>query len=185
MSQYVTQAFKEMADSDWEQGPSTTNPVESLNRQSCKEGCTILHVLLENIYLEDRLHAVKTAACQANVTTSYSASPGRQTKRKRTSFENSSDDGPPDKRRHILGVKRKQSGRALINRQVEVEYQEKNKSEKETNYLGWFRGQIVAYRRQEGYLVKFEDRCDSSGKVVEGWSDWIADLNSKDVRLLD
>ena len=84
-----------------------------------------------------------------------------------------------------MGVKRKQSGRALINRQMEVEYQEKNKSEKETNYLGWFRGQIVAYRRQEGYLVKFEDRCDSSGKVVEGWSDWIADLNSKDVRLLD
>ena len=45
-----------MDDKNWEQGPSTTNPVESLNRQSLQEGGTILHALMENIYL----HAVKT-----------------------------------------------------------------------------------------------------------------------------
>ena len=50
-----TRAFKEMDDKDWEQGPSTTNPVESLNRQSLQEGGIILHALMENIYLEDRL----------------------------------------------------------------------------------------------------------------------------------
>ena len=63
-----TRAFKEMDDKDWKQGPSTTNPVESLNRQSLQEGGIILHALMENIYLEDRLHAVKTAACKENVT---------------------------------------------------------------------------------------------------------------------
>ena len=47
-----TRAFKEMDDKDWEQGPSTTNPIESLNRQSLQEGDNILHALMENIYLE-------------------------------------------------------------------------------------------------------------------------------------
>ena len=43
----------------------------------------------------------------------------------------------------------------------------------------------MAYKKQEGYLVKFADRIDSDGTVVEGCSDWIEDLNSKDVRPLD
>ena len=79
-----TRAFKEMDDKDWEQGPSTTNPVESLNRQSLQEGDNILHALMENIYLENRLCAVKTTVCKENVTTSYKSSPGKQkAKRKR------------------------------------------------------------------------------------------------------
>ena len=180
-----TRAFKEMDDKDWEQGPSTTNPVKSLNRQSLQEGGIILHALMENIYLEDRLHAVKTAACKENVTTSYISSPEKQkAKRKRTSEGKCGDEGPPDKRRHILSSKRKPNGRALINRLIEVEYDEKDKSGDVTNYWGWCKGQIVAYRKHEGYLVNFADRIDSNGRVIEGWSDWIEDLNSKDVRLL-
>ena len=70
-------AFKEMNDKDWEQGPSTTNAVESLNRQSLQEGGTILHALMENIYLEDHLHAVKTAACKENVAISCKSSHGK------------------------------------------------------------------------------------------------------------
>ena len=54
-----------------------------------------------------------------------------------------------------------------------------------TKYWGWCKGQIVAYRKHEGYLVKFEDRIEDDGTVVAGWSDWIEDLNSKDVSLLD
>ena len=180
-----TRAFKEMDDKDWKQGPSTTNPVESLNRQSLQEGGIILHALMENIYLEDRLHAVKTAACKENVTTSCKSSPEKQkAKQKRTSEGKCGDEGPPDKRRHILSSKRKPNGRALINRLIEVEYDEKDKSGDVTKYWGWCKGQIVAYRKHEGYLVNFADRTDSNGRVIEGWSDWIEDLNSKDVRLL-
>ena len=73
-----TRAFQEMDDKDWEQGPSTTNPIESLNRQSLQEGDNILHALMENIYLENRLCAVKTAVCKENVTTSYKSSPSKQ-----------------------------------------------------------------------------------------------------------
>ena len=61
-----------MNDKDWEQGPSTTNAVESLNRQSLQEDA-----LMENIYLEDHLHAVKTAACKENVAMSCKSSPGK------------------------------------------------------------------------------------------------------------
>ena len=58
-------------------------------------------------------------------------------------------------------------------------------SGKVTKYWGWCKGQIVAYRKHDGYLIKFDDRIAEDGTVVAGWSDWIEDLNSKDVRLLD
>ena len=66
-----TRGFKVIEEKDLEEGPCTSNPVEALNRQFLQEGCTILQTLMENIYRENRLHAVKTAACQDNVTTSY------------------------------------------------------------------------------------------------------------------
>jgi hypothetical protein len=38
-----------------------------------------------------------------------------------------------------------------------VEYDEKDKSGKVTKYWGWCKGQIMAYRKNAGYLVKFAD----------------------------
>lgn len=43
----------------------------------------------------------------------------------------------------------------------------------------------MAYRKNEGYLIKFDDRIVEDGTVIAGWSDWIADFNSNDVSLLD
>ena len=43
----------------------------------------------------------------------------------------------------------------------------------------------MAYRKNAGYLVKFADIIDTNGNVAEGWSDWIEDLKSNDVRLID
>ena len=65
----------------------------------------------------------------------------------------------------------------MINRLIEVEYDKKDKSGDITKYWGWCKGQIVAYRKHEGYLVNFADRIDSNGRVIAGWSDWIEDLN--------
>ena len=54
------------------------------------------HALMENIYLEDRLHAVKTVVCKENETTSYISSPGKQkAEQKRTSQGKCGDEGPP------------------------------------------------------------------------------------------
>ena len=72
----------------------------------------------------------------------------------------------------------------MISRLIEVEDDERDKSGDVKKYWRWCKGQMVAYRKHVGYLVNFADRTDSNGRVIEGWSDWIKDLNSKDVRLL-
>ena len=53
--------------------PGTTNPVESINRQSIPENVksASLKPLVEHIYLEDKRHAILQLASQANFTISY------------------------------------------------------------------------------------------------------------------
>jgi hypothetical protein len=175
-----TKAFMRRTSDDWDETPRTNNPVESINKQSIVEGSgKNLNVLLENIYLEDRLHAVKISGRSRNITTSYTAG-GHSRKRKRSSFGKSytdRDNGPPDKRRQICSEKRK-SGKALINTCVEVEYQEED-SNGSMVYLGWLSGTIMAYNKSQGYLVRFDQL-----ETQEEWDDWIPSVKSPDVRLL-
>ena len=56
---------------DWEETSETTNPVESINRQSFKSNNN-LNVILENINLEGRIHAVKMVARSQDVNIRYS-----------------------------------------------------------------------------------------------------------------
>lgn len=66
-----TKALTSRDADDWDGTSNTTNPVESINRQPFKSKNN-LNVILENIYLEDRIHAVKMVARSQDVNISYS-----------------------------------------------------------------------------------------------------------------
>jgi hypothetical protein len=176
-----TYAFTNLDEEEWRDGPETTNPVESINRQSIKEKGGHLRSLLENIYREDRNHAVKITAAERNVTTSYNnnsttaranRNSRRRLKRKRTSVDNEQDVEvcPPDKRRQV-----ERSGKKLINSRVEIEYK-MPEEENHVRYLGWFAGTIIAYNKNKGYLVEFDDPKEDA--------DWIENIYSTDVRFV-
>ena len=94
-----------------------------------------MNIILENIYLEDRIHAVKMVARSRDVNISYSADSKKRKnrKRKRTSlvadaetFKQHDANGPPDKAKDIKSARRaRRRGKGLINSMVEVEYKEK------------------------------------------------------------
>ncbi|XP_031557429.1 uncharacterized protein LOC116294047 [Actinia tenebrosa] len=188
-----TKSHTLLNESEWDTAPRTTNAVESINRQSIHDKGCVLFALLENIYTEDRGHAAKIVAMENNVTLSYASSEesrrkkkNDKRKRKRSSLTNGSKDNdvPPDKRRNIEKDTRatpKKRGRSLIGTKVSVEYQEMNGGV--MKYMGWFDGTIAAFNRRDGYFIEFQD-SEKDGKVIKGWTEWLGDIESNDVKLL-
>ena len=124
-------------------------------------------VLFKNIYLEDRLRAVKIVAMEANINIDYESrarkADANKRKRKRSSlakaFEGTPEQyqTPPDKRRKLFSNTREERrGRALIGSIIKVELQEEIKGK--MSYLGWFQGKIVAYNKHTGYLLTMRKR---------------------------
>ena len=187
--QMFTKAYTSRDVEDWEETSNTTNPVESINRQSFKSRNN-LNVILENIYLEDRIHAVKMAASSQDISITYSSNSNKKKnkKRKRASLVDDSvkandTNGPPDKTKDIRATKRaRRRGKGLIDAVVEVEYKEKNE-DGQLCYLGWLKGTITAYNSRQGYLVQFQNQKDCNGYETGDWTDWLPSVNSPDVRI--
>lgn len=68
-----TTAFTLMEERQWQSCTSTTNPVESINRESVpKDGRqTSLGEVLSHLYRIDKVYASKKVAATSNVTTTY------------------------------------------------------------------------------------------------------------------
>ena len=185
--QMFTKAFTIQEPENWEGLSKTTNPVESINRQTFKSKNN-LHVILENIYMEDRLHAAKMLARSQHVNIDYTSTNTKKKKnrkRKRSSLlgEKSGETGPPDKLRHIReGKEGRKKGRALIDCTIQVEYQEMEGGK--PLYLGWLQGTIKSYNCRRGYLVEFKNQKDALGRETSDWTDWIPSVNSPDVKLV-
>ena len=62
----ITKCYTSGYIEDWEETSNTTNPVKSINRQPFKSNYN-LNIILENIYLEDRSHAMKIVARSQDV----------------------------------------------------------------------------------------------------------------------
>ena len=78
--QMFTKAYAIQEANRWDNLSNTTNPVESINRQSFKSKNN-LHVILENIYMEDRLHAVKMLARSKHVNIDYTSTASKKTEK--------------------------------------------------------------------------------------------------------
>ena len=179
--QMFTKAFTLKETDEWESLSNTINPVESINRQTFKSKNN-LNFILENMYMEDRVHAAKMVARSNNVSIDFTtAKTRRNRKRKRSSLvneNNNASNGPPDKNCDMNDAKRlRKRGRGLINSSIEVEYQEKNEDGK-LLYLGWLTGTVTAYNGRRGCLAQFHQQKDNNG------NDWIPSVNSTDVRIL-
>ena len=79
----LSKAYSSLSEEDWDDLPGTTNPVESINRQSVPENQKLVSLkpLVEHVYLEDRRQAVLEVATAANITISYQVKSRKRARR--------------------------------------------------------------------------------------------------------
>ena len=66
----LSKAYTTLTVAEWDDLPATTNPVESINRQSIPSNVKQVS-LIEHLYLEDKRQAILQVASEANITISY------------------------------------------------------------------------------------------------------------------
>jgi len=143
-------AYSTLSSDDWFSLPSTTNPVESINRQSVPQNhkTVSLKPLVEHIYLEDRRQAILEVAMNANVTISYSSKKKRRNYRARKTVKQSSFGDVP-------------VGKRAVGLRVSIEFL--NEGDEGTT---WYKGTVISYSRR-GYIVSFDGCGPEDNEVVK------------------
>lgn len=148
----LSQAYSLLPPEEWEDLPGTTNPVESINRQSIPQNVksVSLKPLVEHIYLEDRRHAILEVATSRNVTIEY------QTKVRRRRHR---PPKPPEKLNQLCSSI--PSGKRAIGTRVGVEfYTDDLKS------TTWYKGTVIGFNKK-GYLITFDGCGPEENEVIK------------------
>jgi len=150
----LCKAFSDLDNNDWDDLPGTTNPVESINRQSVPDNVksVSLRPLIEHFYLEDKRHAIMQVACDANVTISY------HTKQRKRSYCRR----PPKAPEKVAQLKIP-AGKKAIGTRLSVEFYE-DESEQSTV---WYKGTIISYTRNDGYVVSFDGYGPEENETIK------------------
>ena len=137
----LCKAFSSLDDDDWDELPGTTNPIESINRQSIPGNvkAVSLKPLIEHFYLEDKRQAIQQLASRANVTISYHVKKRKRSRR-------------PPKAPEKVAQLRIPTGKKAICTQLSVEFYE---DETKQNTV-WYKGTVISYSRQTGYVISFK-----------------------------
>ena len=146
-------AYSSLSSDEWFDLPSTTNPVESINRQSIPQNqkSVSLKPLVEHIYLEDRRQAILQVAINANITISYNA---KKNKRNYRSYKTA---------KHSKSVTTNlPAGKRAVGLRVSMEFFNDDNYESTT----WYKGTVISYSRR-GYVVTFDGFGSEENEVVK------------------
>ena len=154
----LSKAYSSLSVEDWEDLPGTTNPVESINRQSIPENQKLVSLkpLIEHIYLEDRRQAILEVATTVNTTITYQVKPKRRTRRP----------PKPPERQSALSSKHHSkdipTGKRAIVTPVSVEFYDGSDCVSTT----WYKGTIIKSNKQ-GYLVIFDNCGPEHNEIIK------------------
>ena len=148
----MCKAYSSLEDDEWDDLPGTTNPVESINRQSVPGNtkAVSLKPLIEHFYLEDKRHAILQVACNANVTISY------HTKRRERSRR------PPKAPEKAIQLAIP-TGKRAIGMRLSVEFYIDESKQRTT----WYKGTVISYSRQCGYIVSFDGYGPEENETIK------------------
>ena len=155
----LSKAYSSLSVEDWEDLLGTTNPVESINRQSIPENQKLVSLkpLVEHIYFEDRRQAILEVASATHITITYRVKSRRRTRRP----------PKPPERRSALSSKSKHSkdiptGKRAIGTRVSVEFYNDSDCVSTT----WYKGTVIRYNKQ-GYLITFDDCGPEDNEIIK------------------
>jgi len=166
----LSSAFSSLSSEEWDDLPGTTNPVESINRQSVPQNTKSISLkpLIEHFYLEDKRQAIMQLAALQNVTISYQVAKRKRSRRPPKA---------PESRGLLCVVPQ---GKRAIGTRVSVEFYDDDDGNANKYATKWYRGTIIAYSKQ-GHTVSFDGYGPEHNETIKSLR---KSIESGEVKLL-